>query len=454
MTATTGADGKGRLDVPPGTYSVKASAEKFSPVTIQKLTVTVGKAVGSTAKLRAKEEATSQSKQTVEVTGVVKEASEATQLQQRKEATTVGDSVGHEAIAKTTDSRAAEVVRRVPAVTIQDNKYIVVRGLDRALQRRPAQRQPPAQHRSQPARRPARHLPGRLHRGAQHHQDLHPRPAGRLRRRPARHQAREAVEVHVPLSTRSASTPRPPSRTSTPITAAPATLTSASAPTAEHLRHFGDPLRRAAHPTTPQMRADRQPCRQLDHRLRPHRPISTSMDRRQHVGTLRHRPGRHLQAEYKVRRNPVNSVSRVRASRVRRGRDFHVHQSDFETQLGALLARNRRSIRTTVLRQRPGQPPRIDDVLNGHGTDTSLSATRPVPYQPAVHGGPARLRLRSRTSTTSRWSTSTGAAAWSPSSNRISRTASPATTTGRRDPPGSRARGQSVRAAPSASGQT
>jgi hypothetical protein len=85
VNATTGADGKGRLDVPPGTYSVKASAEKFSPVTIQKLNVTVGKAVGSTAKLRAKEEATTQSKQTVEVTGVVKEASEATQLQQRKE---------------------------------------------------------------------------------------------------------------------------------------------------------------------------------------------------------------------------------------------------------------------------------------------------------------------------------------------------------------------------------
>ena len=33
---------------------MNASAEKFSPVTIQKLTVTVGKAVGSTAKLRAK----------------------------------------------------------------------------------------------------------------------------------------------------------------------------------------------------------------------------------------------------------------------------------------------------------------------------------------------------------------------------------------------------------------
>ena len=173
MTAVSGADGKARLDVPPGTYAVKATAEKFSPVTIQKLTVVVGKAVGATAKLRPKEEATTQSTQTVEVTGVVKEASEATQLQQRKEATTVGDSVGHEAIAKTTDSSAAEVVTRAPSVTTRDNKYIIVRGLGRAVQRRDAQRQPAAQHRPQPAHRPARHLPGRFHRGAHHHQDLH-----------------------------------------------------------------------------------------------------------------------------------------------------------------------------------------------------------------------------------------------------------------------------------------
>lgn len=129
IKAETNAEGKARLDVEPGTHAVKATADKHEPVTIQKLTVVAGKAIGATAKLRPKEEATTPSKQLVEVTGVVKEASEATQLQQRKDATTVGDSLGHEAISKTTDSSAAEVVTRAPSVTTRDNKYIVVRGL-------------------------------------------------------------------------------------------------------------------------------------------------------------------------------------------------------------------------------------------------------------------------------------------------------------------------------------
>lgn len=129
VSATSAGDGKARLDVPPGTYAVKVSDAAHEPVTIQKLTVTVGKAVGATAKLRPKKETVTQSKQLVEVTGVVKEASEATQLQQRKDATVVGDSLGAEAIAKTTDSSAAEVVTRAPSVTTRDNKYIIVRGL-------------------------------------------------------------------------------------------------------------------------------------------------------------------------------------------------------------------------------------------------------------------------------------------------------------------------------------
>lgn len=128
-TAKSGADGKARLDVPPGTYAVKVTADQFTPVTIEQLTVVAGKAVGSTARLKPREDATTPSEQLVEVTGVVKEASEAQQLQQRKEATVVGDSLGAEAISKTTDSSAAEVVTRAPSVTTRDNKYIVVRGL-------------------------------------------------------------------------------------------------------------------------------------------------------------------------------------------------------------------------------------------------------------------------------------------------------------------------------------
>ena len=129
VSAKSAADGKARLDVPPGTYAIKAFSDRHDPVTIEKLTVIVGKAIGTTAKLKEKATATTPSMQTVEVTGVVKEASDATQLQQRKEASVVGDSLGKEAISKTTDSSAAEVVTRAPSVTTRDNKYIIVRGL-------------------------------------------------------------------------------------------------------------------------------------------------------------------------------------------------------------------------------------------------------------------------------------------------------------------------------------
>lgn len=127
--AITGADGKGRVDLPAGTYAVKVTAPDYGPATVERLVVTVGKAIGATAKLTATKVKTTPSTQTVEVTGVVKQASEATQLQERKDALVVADNLGAEAIAKTTDSDAGEVVTRVTAVTVKDDKFIIVRGL-------------------------------------------------------------------------------------------------------------------------------------------------------------------------------------------------------------------------------------------------------------------------------------------------------------------------------------
>lgn len=55
--------------------------------------------------------------------------SEATQMLDRKEATYVSDNIGAELIAQSTDSDAAEVVQRLPAITVRDDKFIVIRGL-------------------------------------------------------------------------------------------------------------------------------------------------------------------------------------------------------------------------------------------------------------------------------------------------------------------------------------
>src|SRR5262249_1781567 len=56
-------------------------------------------------------------------------AAEATQLVERKKSTVISETVSAEAIKKTPDKDAAAAVKRLPAVTIKDDKYPFVRGL-------------------------------------------------------------------------------------------------------------------------------------------------------------------------------------------------------------------------------------------------------------------------------------------------------------------------------------
>ena len=65
----------------------------------------------------------------VEVVAQADKAAEATQLLERKNSAVVSDNVAAETIKKSPDSNAGEIVKRVPAVTIQNNRYIFVRGL-------------------------------------------------------------------------------------------------------------------------------------------------------------------------------------------------------------------------------------------------------------------------------------------------------------------------------------
>src|SRR6185369_804812 len=65
----------------------------------------------------------------VEVVAQANKAAEATQLQRRRKSSVVSDTVSAEVIKKSPDSDAGEVVQRVPAVTVKDDKFIFVRGL-------------------------------------------------------------------------------------------------------------------------------------------------------------------------------------------------------------------------------------------------------------------------------------------------------------------------------------
>jgi hypothetical protein len=66
----------------------------------------------------------------LEVIGETTNAAESAQLNLRKKAAVVSDNISAEAIKLSPDSDAAEIVQRIPAVTIKDGQYLNVRGLN------------------------------------------------------------------------------------------------------------------------------------------------------------------------------------------------------------------------------------------------------------------------------------------------------------------------------------
>jgi hypothetical protein len=114
-------------NVPAGTYELRITAPLYTVSKLTGVVVEKGKEARINAILTPKVDT---GIEVVEITADVTESSEATQLLKRRMAPTVSDNLGAESIAKTPDSNAAEVVTRVPAVTIKDDKFIVVRGLN------------------------------------------------------------------------------------------------------------------------------------------------------------------------------------------------------------------------------------------------------------------------------------------------------------------------------------
>ncbi len=90
-----------------------------------------GKPAAGGAPAAKKAGGTTKSMEKFEVLGTTpSEKTEATQIQKRKEASTVAETVGAEEISRGGASDASDVVSRVPAVTITDDNFLVVRGLN------------------------------------------------------------------------------------------------------------------------------------------------------------------------------------------------------------------------------------------------------------------------------------------------------------------------------------
>lgn len=70
----------------------------------------------------------------VTVTGIQKRNTETAAIQQAKNSPVIVSNVSAQEISKTQDSNAGEVIRRVPGVSLIEDKFVMVRGLSPKIQ--------------------------------------------------------------------------------------------------------------------------------------------------------------------------------------------------------------------------------------------------------------------------------------------------------------------------------
>ena len=123
--ATTDFDGNYSISIEPGTYEVKVSYISFADQIFKDVEVKAGEVT----KLDAVLEMATQEVAMVEVVATVRKNSEAGVLMDMKNATVVTDGLSAQSFRKVGDSDLSGAIRRVTGVTVQDGKYVYVRGL-------------------------------------------------------------------------------------------------------------------------------------------------------------------------------------------------------------------------------------------------------------------------------------------------------------------------------------
>ena len=113
-------------DLTPGTYTLVISYVSYTAQRIPNVVVEKGKVTTLNIEL---ENAALQLK-SVQVVGQRKTDTELSMIKSVRSSVQVVNGISSQQISKTLDRDASEVVKRVPGVTIQDNRFIVVRGLN------------------------------------------------------------------------------------------------------------------------------------------------------------------------------------------------------------------------------------------------------------------------------------------------------------------------------------
>lgn len=122
----SGVDGRYTIaNVPAGTVTLQARRIGYAPKTVTGLELAAGQALEQNVSLAA----ATVTLQTVTVSAAAERGSVNAALDAQRNARGVVNSVTAEQIAKSPDSDAAQAVQRVSGVTVQDGRYVFVRGL-------------------------------------------------------------------------------------------------------------------------------------------------------------------------------------------------------------------------------------------------------------------------------------------------------------------------------------
>ncbi|HZL86545.1 MAG TPA: TonB-dependent receptor [Candidatus Krumholzibacteria bacterium] len=121
----TAMDGRFTASVKPGTYRLECRYISYKNEVLENIVVRSGETTHVVAKLTLAALAV----ETVKVRAARLADRESSLLDKQKKSDAITDAIGAEQIARTTDSNAAEAVDRVSGTTVEDGKYVYVRGL-------------------------------------------------------------------------------------------------------------------------------------------------------------------------------------------------------------------------------------------------------------------------------------------------------------------------------------
>jgi len=119
-------DGTYTLALAPGTYTIVASTPEYGE---QRRTVTVGNVQTVALDVTLAPVPRTGAAETIEIYSAIDTRKDSAVLAERRAAATVSDAISAQQIARSPDSNAADAAKRMVAATIQDNRYVVIRGL-------------------------------------------------------------------------------------------------------------------------------------------------------------------------------------------------------------------------------------------------------------------------------------------------------------------------------------